>query len=121
MQSLVGHLLVATPNLRDPNFERTVVLLVAHEAQASAFSALRTASADPERDKPANTWCLQLELLHKPLSEQLQLLVGASDFYFLTDLVAVVRSATAAAKPSADPPSKGGIAGTTLEPQRNSS
>jgi putative transcriptional regulator len=31
MESLVGHLLVATPNLRDPNFERTVVLLVAHE------------------------------------------------------------------------------------------
>src|SRR5258706_15912297 len=31
MESLVGHLLVATPGLRDPNFERTVVLLVAHE------------------------------------------------------------------------------------------
>jgi putative transcriptional regulator len=31
MESLAGHLLVATPALRDPNFERTVVLLVAHE------------------------------------------------------------------------------------------
>lgn len=31
MESLVGHLLVATPSLRDPNFERTVVLMVAHE------------------------------------------------------------------------------------------
>src|SRR5258705_3902700 len=31
MESLVGHVLVATPGLRDPNFERTVVLLVAHE------------------------------------------------------------------------------------------
>ena len=31
MEPLVGHLLVATPGLRDPNFERTVVLLVAHE------------------------------------------------------------------------------------------
>ncbi len=72
------------------------LLLVAHEAQASAFSALRTVSADPERDKLANTWCLQLELLHKPLNEQLQLLVDASNFSFLTDLVAVVRSATAA-------------------------
>jgi putative transcriptional regulator len=29
--SLVGSLLVATPLLRDPSFERTVVLLVAHE------------------------------------------------------------------------------------------
>lgn len=31
MRSLTGQLLVATPALRDPNFERTVVLLVAHE------------------------------------------------------------------------------------------
>jgi putative transcriptional regulator len=31
MESLTGRLLVATPALRDPNFERTVVLLVAHE------------------------------------------------------------------------------------------
>ena len=31
MRSLTGQLLVATPSLRDPNFERTVVLLVAHE------------------------------------------------------------------------------------------
>lgn len=71
------------------------LLLVAHEAQASAFSVLRTVSADPERDKPANTWCLQLELLHKPLNEQLQLLIDASNFHFLTDLITVVRSASA--------------------------
>jgi len=31
MRSLTGQLIVATPALRDPNFERTVVLLVAHE------------------------------------------------------------------------------------------
>ncbi|MBT8228562.1 MAG: YqgE/AlgH family protein [Dactylosporangium sp.] len=31
MESLAGRLLVATPALRDPNFERTVVLVVAHE------------------------------------------------------------------------------------------
>jgi putative transcriptional regulator len=31
MESLTGSLLVATPSLRDPNFERTVVLIVAHE------------------------------------------------------------------------------------------
>ena len=30
MESLTGRLLVATPSLKDPNFERTVVLLVAH-------------------------------------------------------------------------------------------
>lgn len=72
------------------------LLLVAHEAQASAFSALRISSADPQRDEPANTWCLQLELLHKPLREQLQLLLTATNFYFLTDMVAVVRTATSA-------------------------
>lgn len=72
------------------------LLLVAHEAQASAFSTLRTASSDPKRDEFANTWCLQLELLHKPLNQQLQQLVDASNFYFLTDLVAVVSSATTA-------------------------
>ncbi|MDO3617466.1 hypothetical protein Q3O97_16580 [Ralstonia pseudosolanacearum] len=72
-------------------------LLVAREAEASAFSALRSESnADPKRDAVANAWCLQLELLHKPLNEQLQLLMDASNFYFLTNLVAVVRSATAA-------------------------
>ena len=31
MESLTGRLLVATPALKDPNFERTVVMLVAHE------------------------------------------------------------------------------------------
>jgi putative transcriptional regulator len=31
MESLTGQLLVATPTLKDPNFDRTVVLLVAHE------------------------------------------------------------------------------------------
>ncbi|MGC3965147.1 MAG: hypothetical protein QM803_18020 [Rhodocyclaceae bacterium] len=71
------------------------LLLVAHEAQASAFCALRKLSTDPKRDELANTWCLQLELLHMPLNEQLQLLLDAPNFYFLTDLVAVVRSATA--------------------------
>lgn len=71
------------------------LLLVAHEEQASAFSTLRTMIAAPGRDELANTWCLQLELLHKPLHEQLQLLVDASNFHFVTDLVAVLRPATA--------------------------
>ncbi|WP_091554961.1 YqgE/AlgH family protein [Micromonospora pattaloongensis] len=32
MESMTGQLLVATPSLKDPNFDRTVVLLVAHES-----------------------------------------------------------------------------------------
>jgi len=72
------------------------LLLVAKEAESSAFVALRTLSADPQRDKPANTWCLQLELQHKPLKEQLQLLLSATNFYFFSDLVAVVQPANSA-------------------------
>lgn len=70
------------------------LLLVAQETQASSFTGLRTSSVDPQRDETANTWCLQLELLHMPLKEQLQLLLSATKFYFLTDLVAVVRPAS---------------------------
>ena len=47
MQSLVGHLLVATPNLRDPNFERTVVLLVAHEEGGALGVVLNRATEVP--------------------------------------------------------------------------
>lgn len=71
------------------------LLLVADKAHASAFNTLRTASTAPTQDELANTWCLQLELLHKPLNEQLQLLVDAPNFYFLIDLVATVRPVTA--------------------------
>jgi putative transcriptional regulator len=35
MNSLQGHLLVASPKLRDPNFFRAVVLLVQHDEQGS--------------------------------------------------------------------------------------
>jgi len=47
MESLVGHLLVATPNLRDPNFERTVVLLVAHEEGGALGVVLNRATEVP--------------------------------------------------------------------------
>jgi putative transcriptional regulator len=47
MKSLVGHLLVATPSLRDPNFERTVVLLVAHEEGGALGVVLNRATDVP--------------------------------------------------------------------------
>jgi len=47
MESLVGHLLVATPALRDPNFERTVVLLVAHEEGGALGVVLNRATEVP--------------------------------------------------------------------------
>lgn len=46
-QSLTGQLLVATPALRDPNFERTVVLLVAHEVGGALGVVLNRATEVP--------------------------------------------------------------------------
>jgi putative transcriptional regulator len=49
-EPLVGHLLVATPSLRDPNFERTVVLLVAHEDGGALGVVLNRATEVPVAD-----------------------------------------------------------------------
>lgn len=48
--SLVGSLLVATPSLRDPSFERSVVLLVAHEAGGAMGVVLNRATEVPVSD-----------------------------------------------------------------------
>jgi len=47
MESLTGRLLVATPALKDPNFERTVVLLVAHEDGGALGVVLNRATEVP--------------------------------------------------------------------------
>ena len=44
MESLTGRVLVATPALKDPNFERTVVLMVAHEPGGSIGVVLNRAT-----------------------------------------------------------------------------
>lgn len=46
-KSLVGRLLVATPALQDPNFERTVVLLVSHESAGALGVVLNRATEVP--------------------------------------------------------------------------
>lgn len=46
-ESLVGRLLVATPALQDPNFERTVVLLVSHESSGALGVVLNRATEVP--------------------------------------------------------------------------
>lgn len=46
-ESLVGRLLVATPALQDPNFERTVVLLVSHESAGVLGVVLNRATEVP--------------------------------------------------------------------------
>ncbi|GAA4922577.1 putative transcriptional regulator [Stackebrandtia albiflava] len=49
-ESLVGRLLVATPALQDPNFERTVVLLVGSEPSGSLGVVLNRATEVPVAD-----------------------------------------------------------------------
>jgi putative transcriptional regulator len=44
MESLTGRLIVATPALKDPNFERTVVMLVAHETGGTLGVVLNRAT-----------------------------------------------------------------------------
>ncbi len=45
MESLKGHLLVASPHLADPNFIRTVVLLI-HHSEEGAFGVVLNRPAD---------------------------------------------------------------------------
>ncbi|MEU6073264.1 YqgE/AlgH family protein [Micromonospora sp. NPDC047074] len=48
--SMTGQLLVATPALKDPNFDRTVVLLVAHEPGGALGVVLNRATEVPVAD-----------------------------------------------------------------------
>jgi putative transcriptional regulator len=50
MESMSGRLLVATPALKDPNFDRTVVMLVAHEAGGALGVVLNRATEVPVAD-----------------------------------------------------------------------
>lgn len=50
MESMTGQLLVATPSLKDPNFDRTVVLLVAHEAGGALGVVLNRPTEVPVGD-----------------------------------------------------------------------
>ncbi len=71
------------------------LLMVADEEHAAKFALFRAVSSAGERNQLANTWSLQLELLQKGLSEQLQLLLEADDYHLLDDLLEVLRPAEA--------------------------
>jgi putative transcriptional regulator len=47
---LTGQLLVATPNLRDPNFERSVVLVLGHESSGALGVVLNRATGTAVRE-----------------------------------------------------------------------
>jgi len=50
MESLQGHLLIASPHLGDPNFERTVVLLVHHSEEGTLGVVLNRPSGSTIRE-----------------------------------------------------------------------
>ena len=54
--ALVGRLIVATPALQDPNFERTVVLMISHEAGGSLGVVLNRATEVPVSEVLGD-WC----------------------------------------------------------------
>lgn len=55
-KELRGRLLVATPNLMDPNFFRTVVLVVEHTDEGSAGVVLNRPSETGLREGPLEEW-----------------------------------------------------------------
>lgn len=71
------------------------LLLAAGASNSDAIAGMRTRTVLDSYEKYANTCCLQLELLHKPVEEQLAALLSAENYYYTIDLMAVVRDATA--------------------------
>lgn len=71
------------------------LLLVAATNESCAITGLRTRTKLDSYEHHANTWCLQLELLHKSVEEQLAVFLNAENYYYTIDLLAVGRAATA--------------------------
>ncbi|HEX2118860.1 MAG TPA: YqgE/AlgH family protein [Acidimicrobiales bacterium] len=56
MSELKGRLLVATPNLEDPNFERTVVLVLEHAPSEGALGVVLNRPSDLDLAEPLPEW-----------------------------------------------------------------
>jgi putative transcriptional regulator len=69
MNSLRGHVLIATPELQDPNFARTVVLLVTHNAEGALGLVLNR----PTSVLLQNAW---EQLSQSPCAHQTHLYLG---------------------------------------------
>src|ERR1700735_4208025 len=55
-ESLTGCLLVATPVLTDPNFRRTVILVVEHEAEEGTLGVVLNRPTDVPVDRVLDAW-----------------------------------------------------------------
>ena len=73
----------------------TKFLLASNAALCEKFGQLRTRSVDPNEETWANSFALQIELLHKPLTDQLSILLEAKNYHFTESLLDVVRPASA--------------------------
>jgi len=71
------------------------LLLAAGTGDSDAIAGMRTRTKLDSYEHHANALCLQLELLHKPVEEQLAVLLSAENYYYTIDLMSVVRDATA--------------------------
>ena len=54
--SLKGRLLVATPSLGDPNFDRTVVLVLEHQDDDGALGVVLNRPSEMDLDGPMPEW-----------------------------------------------------------------
>ena len=55
-ESLTGCLLVATPVLADPNFRRTVILVVEHEAEEGTLGVVLNRPTDVPVERVLDSW-----------------------------------------------------------------
>lgn len=71
------------------------LMLLVQPEDAPLIADLRTASSLERHDDVTNTWCLQLELLHLPIEQQLDRMLEACDYSGTLELFDVLRPASA--------------------------
>ncbi len=82
--SLAGRLLVATPLLGDPNFERTVILLLTHSGEDGAFGVVLNRASETEVLELLPRWSAaaaepSLMFLGGPVGASAVVAVGVAD------------------------------------------
>lgn len=71
------------------------MLLLVEPEDLAALRSLRTTTKLESYEQIANTFCLQLEILHMDVEQQLEHLLYAGDYHSTNDLLEVLRAASA--------------------------
>jgi putative transcriptional regulator len=105
--SLKGKLLVATPPLADPNFDRTVVLLLEHGTEGAVGLVLNRPSETPVREQ-LPTWADRvgepdLLFVGGPVQEDAIIALGLADRAVLTEAFSPVRGPMGTVDLTAEP------------------